>query len=63
MQHSRKKPIEVCHYFVYDHVKKGNVSLSFVPMENQPVDIFTKPLSSDHFSYISIELDMLNEFA
>ncbi|XP_057545880.1 secreted RxLR effector protein 161-like, partial [Amaranthus tricolor] len=56
VQHSRTKHIEVRHHFIRDHVEKGNISLSFIPTENQLADIFTKPLSVDRFAYIRMEL-------
>ena len=33
VQHSRTKHIEVCHHFIRDHVKKGYVTLEFVPTD------------------------------
>ena len=43
LQRSRIKQIEVHHHFILDHVGKGNVALSFVLMEQELADIFTKP--------------------
>ena len=63
MQHSRTKHIQVRHHIIRDHVEKGNVTLSFIPTQNQLADIFTNPLSTDHFSYIHMELGKLNEVA
>ena len=61
IQQSRTKHIEIRHHFVCDHVEKGNITLSFIPIENQLADIFTKPLSPDCFAYIRMELGMLND--
>ena len=63
VQHSRTKHIEVRHHFIRDHVEKGHITLSFISTENQLADIFTKPLSADHFAYIRMELGMLNDVA
>ena len=52
VQHSRTKHIEVRCHFIRDLVEKGHITLSFTSTENQLADIFTKPLSSDHFAYI-----------
>ena len=46
VQYSSTKHIEVRHHFKRDHVKKGNVTLSFIPTENQLADLFTKPYKS-----------------
>ena len=54
------KHIEVCHHFIRDHVEKSHVTLTFVPTDYQLADIFTKPLSEDHFHFIQNELRMLN---
>ena len=61
IQHSHTKHIEVRHHFICDHVEKSNITLSFIPTENQLVDIYTKPISPDHFAYIRMELGMLND--
>ena len=61
VQYSLTKHIKVRHHFIHDHVEKGNVTLSFIPTENQLADIFTKPLSPDRFAYIHMELGMLHE--
>ena len=61
VQHSRKKHIEVCHHFIRYHVEKGNVTLSFIPTQNQLADIFTKLLSLDRFAYRRMELGMFHD--
>ena len=45
IQHSRTKHIEIRHHFLRDHVKKGDVVIKFVFIENQLANIFAKPLS------------------
>ena len=60
IQHSRTKHIEIRHHFLRDHVKKGDVVIKFVSTENQLVDIFTKPLSEEHFIKIRHELGMMS---
>jgi len=60
VQHSRTKHIEVRHYFIRDHVEKGDVFLEFVPTHTQLADIFTKPLSEEQFNYIRHKLGMIN---
>ena len=63
VQHSRTKHIEVRYHFIRDHVEKVNITLSFIPTENQLPDKFTKPLSPDRFAHIRMELGMLNDLA
>ena len=60
IQHFRTKHIEIRHHFSRDHVKKGDISLSFVSTEKQLADIFTKPLSEEQFTKIRHELGMIN---
>jgi hypothetical protein len=44
VQHSWTKHIDIRHHFMRDLVESEVVSLSFIPTENQLVDILTKPL-------------------
>lgn len=48
IQHSRTKHIDIRHHFIWDLV--GVIALEFVEIENQLVNIFTKPLDSKRFS-------------
>jgi hypothetical protein len=43
-EHSRTKHIDIRHYFLRDHVIKGDIVISQVGTNDQLVDIFTKPL-------------------
>ena len=52
IQNSRSKHIDIKHHFIRDHVQKGDIDLCFVNIEDQIVDIFTKPLTKDHLCYI-----------
>nr|KYP72337.1 Copia protein [Cajanus cajan] len=47
--HSRTKHIEIKHHFIRDYVQKGTFSLVYVKIEEQLVDIFTKPLQEDRY--------------
>ena len=60
IQHSRTKHIEIRHHFLRDNVQKGDVVIKFVSTENQLADIFTKPLSEEHFIKIRHELGMMS---
>lgn len=59
--HSRIKHIDIRHYFLRDHVLKGDVEVTFVDTHNQLVDIFTKPLAKEPFYKIRRELGILDE--
>jgi hypothetical protein len=54
--HSRTKHIEIRHYFLRDHVSKGDFALDFVDTTNQMADIFTKPLQKDQIFKLRYEL-------
>jgi hypothetical protein len=47
---ARSKHIDVRHHFIRDHVQAGSFSTTWIPTEDMPADIFTKPLSSIIFS-------------
>ena len=58
--HSRSKHIKIRYHFIRDHVQKKDIALEFIQTEFQLVDIFTKPLDENRFSFIRKELGMLN---
>ena len=47
---ARSKHIDIRHHFLRDHVQAGSFSTTWVPTEDMPADIFTKPLPLVHFS-------------
>ena len=49
IQHSRTKHIEIRHHFIRDHVQNEDITLEFVPTEDQLLDIFTKLLNGHRF--------------
>ena len=60
VQHTRTKHIDIRHHFIRDHVQKKDVKVQFVPTHHQLVDIFTKPLGVDQFTFIRGDLGMVN---
>ncbi|GKB36876.1 retrovirus-related pol polyprotein from transposon TNT 1-94 [Tanacetum coccineum] len=59
VQHSRTKHIEIRHYFLRDNIQKGNISIEKVPLEDNIVDILTKPLKREPFNYLCLGLRMM----
>ena len=49
VQHLKSKHIEICCHFIRDLVEDKIVCLEFIPIDNQKVDIFTKPLDGPRF--------------
>ena len=49
VQHSKSKHIEIWYHFIRDLVEKKTVYLEFINIDNQKVDIFTKPLDGPRF--------------
>jgi hypothetical protein len=47
---ARSKHIDIRHHFIREHVQSGAFSTTWVPTEDMPADIFTKPLSFPLFS-------------
>jgi len=44
VNHQRSKHIDIRYHFIRDEVEKGNVNLFYVPTQQNPADIFTKPV-------------------
>lgn len=61
MHHSKSMHIEIRHHFIKDHVAHG-IYIEFVSIENQFVDIFTKPLDKSRFEFLRNEIGMFNPF-
>jgi hypothetical protein len=45
----RTKHIDIRHYFIRDHLEKGNILLEWVPTEDITADILIKPLDRKRF--------------
>ena len=59
VQHSKTKHIQICHQFLRDHVMKEDIDVIHVIIEEQLVDIFTKPLDDKRFCKLRCELNIL----
>lgn len=47
--HARSKHIEISHHFVRERVLSGEISLEYIPIDEQPANILTKPLGRNKF--------------
>ncbi len=47
--HTCSKHIKVHHHWMHEKTRDGTIQLEYVPMVDQVVDIFTKPLNSEKF--------------
>ena len=47
--HQRTKHINICHHFIHEAVEDGQIRMNYVPTDQNPTDIFTKPLSKTKF--------------
>ena len=61
--HKRTKHIEIDCHFVHEKIQLRLISTRYVKTEEQLEDIFTKPLSRDHVSYLCNKLGMINIYA
>jgi hypothetical protein len=59
-EHSRTKHINIRHHFLRDHAMKGDIMISHVRINEQLVDIFTKPLDERRFREIKSELNIID---
>jgi hypothetical protein len=48
--HKKMKHVERRHYFLRDHVEKGDIEMRYIDTERQLANIFTKPLNSSRFT-------------
>lgn len=58
VQHSRTKHLDIRHHFIWDLVEEGVIVLTFVEIENQLDDIFTKPLDLKRFMHLRSAIGM-----
>jgi hypothetical protein len=60
VQHKRTKHIDICHYFLRDYVRKGDIVMEGVRNDDQLADIFTKPLDETRFRKFRSELNVID---
>jgi hypothetical protein len=59
-EHFRTKHINIRHHFLRDHAIKGDIIISHVQINEQLIDIFTKPLDKKRFLELRSELNVID---
>lgn len=59
VSHAQSKQIDIRHHFLHDHVLKSDIKMDHIETEHNIVNIFTKPLNSDRFAKLCLDLGML----
>ena len=57
--HEKSKHIEIKYHYIGDIVQRGEVKLQYVAMDEQIVDVLTKPLARVKFEYFREKLGVL----
>jgi hypothetical protein len=60
--YKRMRHLERRHYFLRDHVEKGDIEMRYVDTERQLDDIFTKPLDSSRFAALRGEIGVCHPY-
>jgi hypothetical protein len=60
VQYNKTKHIEISHHFIWDHVNRGDINLSYVGTSDQLADIFMKPLDEERFRELRHELNIID---
>ena len=59
-QHGKTKHIDLRHHFLRDCAERGLVHLERIDTELNLADLFTKPLDSGRFNFLTETLGILN---
>jgi hypothetical protein len=54
--------LERRHYFLIDHVEKGDIEMRYINTERQLADIFTKPLDASRFAALRGEIGVYHPY-
>jgi hypothetical protein len=60
VQHNKTKHIDIRHHFIWDHINRGDINLSYVGTNDQLADIFTKPLDKARFRELRHDLNIID---
>jgi hypothetical protein len=61
-EHSRIKHIDIKYHFLRDRVIKGDIVISYVRINEQLTNIFTKPLDEKRFRELRSELNIIDSW-
>jgi hypothetical protein len=59
--HDKSKHIEICYHYICDMVQRGVLKLQYVSMDEQVVDVLTKPLSPVKFEHFLDKLGIVRK--
>jgi ribonuclease HI len=57
--HQRSKHIDIRHHFLREHIRNGNIKVTWISGKENPADMLTKPLDHIKFSTICQNLGLL----
>jgi hypothetical protein len=60
--HKKMRHVERRHYFLRDHVEKGDIEMRYIVTERQLAYIFTKPLDSSRFADLRREIGVCHPY-
>jgi hypothetical protein len=60
--HKRMRQLERRHYFLTDHVEKGDIEMRYIVTERQLTDIFTKPINASRFANLRGEIGVCHPY-
>jgi cystathionine beta-lyase family protein involved in aluminum resistance len=60
VQHRRTKHIDIRHHFIRDHQQKRDIAIESIGIDDQLVNILTKPLDEKRFCKLRNELNILD---
>lgn len=58
-QHQRMKHLDVKYSFLHENVNSKNISITYIPTEEQVADIFTKSLPPSKFEFLKSKLKLI----
>jgi hypothetical protein len=54
--------LERRHYFLIDHVEKGDIEMRYINTDRQLADIFTKPVDASRFAALRGEIGVYHPY-
>lgn len=58
--HKKTKHIDVKFHFIREKVENNLIDIKYLPMNEQPSDLFTKSLTKNRFNYLCAKLNIVN---